>query len=122
MMRTQRFLVALTMINLALLIIRLLSRPERAVANAPLPVLRGSALEIVDERGKVRPSIKVQPAETFEPTGRKYPETVVLRLRGNEGTALRRRESLRALAMTPSAFSPCHLRLTACRLPLPSLH
>jgi hypothetical protein len=28
----------------------------------------------------VRASIKVQPAETFEPTGRKYPETVVLRL------------------------------------------
>jgi hypothetical protein len=28
----------------------------------------------------VRASIKVQPAETFEPTGRRPPETVVLRL------------------------------------------
>jgi hypothetical protein len=43
-------------------------------------VVRGTALEIVDNRGRVRASIKVQPAETFKPTGRKYPETVVLRL------------------------------------------
>ncbi len=79
-MGTQRFLVGITIINLSLLIILLLSRTERALANPSPPVLRGSGLAIVDDRGRVRASIKVQPAETFEPTGRKYPETVVLRL------------------------------------------
>jgi hypothetical protein len=41
-------------------------------------VLRGRALEIVDERGRVRASIKVQPGGTTG--GRPYPETVILRL------------------------------------------
>jgi hypothetical protein len=79
-MRIQRFLVGLSALNLILLIYLLLSRPEPAQASTGLSVLRGSSLEIVDDRGRVRASIKVQPAETFEPTGKKYPETVVLRL------------------------------------------
>ncbi len=79
-MKTQRFLVGLTVLNMILLIVLLLSRTQLALAYTRAPVLRGSALEIVDEWGRVRASIKVQPAETFEPTGRKYPETVVLRL------------------------------------------
>ncbi len=79
-MRTQRFLVGLSALNLILLIYLLLSRPEPAQASTGLSVLRGSSLEIVDDRGQVRASIKVQPAETFEPTGKKYPETVILRL------------------------------------------
>jgi hypothetical protein len=79
-MRTQRFLVGLSALNLILLIYVLLSRTEPAQASTRLSVLRGSSLEIVDGRGRVRASIKVQPAETFEPTGKKYPETVVLRL------------------------------------------
>jgi hypothetical protein len=73
-------LLALSVANLILLVFLLLSRAEPALANPGVPVLRGSALEIVDGRGRVRASIKVQPAEVFEPTGRKYPETVVLRL------------------------------------------
>ena len=76
----QRFLVGLSLINLVLLAFLLLSRTEPALANTGSPVLRGTALEIVDDRGRVRASIKVQPAETFKPTGKKYPETVVLRL------------------------------------------
>jgi hypothetical protein len=73
-------LLALSVANLILLVFLLLSRAEPALANPGVPVLRGSALEIVDGRGRVRANIKVQPAEVFEPTGRKYPETVVLRL------------------------------------------
>jgi hypothetical protein len=41
-------------------------------------VLRGHALEIVDERGRVRASIQVQPSGTVD--GKPYPETVILRL------------------------------------------
>ena len=79
-MTTQRFLVVLTVLNLALLSFLLLTRTPVVLAYTGADVIRGSALEILDSRGRVRASIKVQPAETFEPTGRKYPETVVLRL------------------------------------------
>jgi hypothetical protein len=79
-MSLPRFLVGLSIINLMLLLFLLLSRTEPALARAQASVLRGRALEIVDDQGRVRASIKIQPAETFAPTGRKYPETVVLRL------------------------------------------
>jgi hypothetical protein len=79
-MNVQRLIIVFTSLNFALLVVLLLSRTEPLLATGSSQVLRGSALEIVDDRGRVRASIKVQPAETFEPTGRKYPETVVLRL------------------------------------------
>jgi hypothetical protein len=84
-MRTHHFLVGLSVVNLVLLIFLLLSRTELALATTGVSVLRGTALEIVDSQGRVRASIKVQPAETFKPTGRKYPETVVLRLIDPDG-------------------------------------
>ena len=84
-MKAQRFLIVLTVLNLILLSFLLLTRTPPALAYTGADVLRGSALEIVDGRGRVRASIKVQPAETFEPTGRKYPETVVLRLIDQHG-------------------------------------
>ena len=79
-MKTHRILVALTVLNLILLSFLLLTRTRPVLAYTGADVVRGTALEIVDSRGRVRACIKVQPAETFEPTGRKYPETVVLRL------------------------------------------
>lgn len=79
-MKTPRFLVALTVINLGLLGFQLLRSTGPVEAADVPPVLRGRSLEIVDDQGRVRASIKLQPAETFKPTGRKYPETVVLRL------------------------------------------
>ena len=79
-MKTQRVLLILTGLNLMLLAFLLLSRSEPALATSQMPVLRGRALEIVDDQGRVRASIKVHAAETFERTGKKYPETVVLRL------------------------------------------
>ena len=84
-MKTHRFLVVLTVLNLMLLSFLLLTRTPAALAYTGSGVVRGNALEIVDARGRVRASIKVQPAETFEPTGRKYPETVVLRLIDQHG-------------------------------------
>src|SRR4051812_32225853 len=81
-MDIQRLSVGLTVLNLFLFTSILISQSQPAVATtgASAPVLRGQRLEIVDQRGRVRASIKVEPAGTFKPTGRKYPETVMLRL------------------------------------------
>ena len=81
-MKTQRIAIALTVINLVFLMFNLAhSRP--ATADGVAPVLRGRALEIVDDQGRVRASIKVHPADqTFKmPNGKTgYPETVMFRL------------------------------------------
>jgi hypothetical protein len=74
---THRFHVALTAINLVLLLILGGSLWPVSADTAP-PVLRGSALEIVDATGKVRASIGILPAGT-DANGA-YPETVLLRL------------------------------------------
>jgi len=79
-MTAQRFLVALTGLNLALVTFSFLSLTRPVVAASEIaPVLRGRALEIVDDRGQVRASIAVMPATTG------YPETVLLRLRTSAG-------------------------------------
>jgi len=81
-MNTQRFLIALTVVNVASLAISL-ARPGAAGAEGVAPVLRGRALEIVDDRGRVRASITVFPADPAVkmPDGTTgYPETVLLRL------------------------------------------
>ncbi|HKP85820.1 MAG TPA: hypothetical protein VJZ26_06980 [Blastocatellia bacterium] len=81
-MKTQRFAIVLTVINLVILMITLAhSRP--ATADGVADVLRGRSLEIVDDHGRVRASIKVHPADqTFKmPDGKiGYPETVMFRL------------------------------------------
>lgn len=81
-MKLQRFLIALTFVNTALLAF-LLARPGVAGAHGIEPVLRGRALEIVDDRGLVRASIAVYPPDPKirMPDGTTgYPETVLLRL------------------------------------------
>ena len=77
-MKTQRFLLALTVVNLGLLLVLLLWQ-IRPLADSEAPVLRGRALEIVDERGRVRASISVLPA-IRQAGGDTYAETVLLRL------------------------------------------
>jgi hypothetical protein len=80
-MKNQRLLVALTVVNLGLLAFQLV-RPRLDLARETGPVLRGRALELVDERGKVRAEIRVFPADPTHklPGGDPYPETVLLRL------------------------------------------
>ena len=88
-MKLQRILIALTVVNLGLTIF-LLSQIKRVEAVAPAPaeagpapVLRGSALEIVDHQGRVRASIKLHAADPNYkwPDGKTgYPETVMFRL------------------------------------------
>ncbi len=77
-MKIQPLLISLTLVNPALLIFTL-AQMRPAVAESVPPVLRGRALEIVDERGRVRASLNVLPAKT-QPNGETYPETVLLRL------------------------------------------
>lgn len=84
-MRTQRYLFALSFLNLLLLSFLLLSRTGPALASSGSDVLRGRALEIIDDHGRVRASIKLHEAGTFKPTGKKLPETVMLRLIDSEG-------------------------------------
>jgi hypothetical protein len=76
-MKTQRFAVVLTVVNLLILLFAL-PRVGQATAQV-VPVLRGRSLEIVDGFGKVRAQLSVLPPSTM-PDGKKYPETVLLRL------------------------------------------
>jgi hypothetical protein len=77
-MKIQRLAIVLTVINLVILMFALAqNRPTAAQDVAP--VLRGRALEIVDERGIVRARINVEPAVAM-PDGKTYPEAVVFRM------------------------------------------
>ncbi len=76
-MKTQRFAVALTIINLGLTIF-LLAQLRSARAEQTPAVLRGQALEIVDAQGRIRASISVEKPVTVN--SKHYPETVLLRL------------------------------------------
>jgi len=82
-MKVYRLLVALTVLNLVLLVF-LLAQMRPATAQEIAPVLRGRALQIVDDQGKVRASISVLPASP-QKDGSVYPETVLLRLITEKG-------------------------------------
>jgi len=76
-MKTQRLVAILLFANVGLLIALIAEHtPTLSAAQAELPVLRGRALEIVDEAGFVRASIKVHGPTTVN--GRQYPGAVVL--------------------------------------------
>ena len=83
-MRGQRWAIVLTVVNLLLLVGLVAERVRPAVAQTAraaqdvVPVLRGRALEIVDERNRVRAQLAVMPPSTVD--GKAYPETVLLRL------------------------------------------
>ena len=94
-MKIQRVLIALTVINLglALFLVSQIRRVDAGVdaaagASGPAQVLRGSSLEIVDEQGRVRASIKLQDGDPKYkmPDGKiGYPETVMFRLIDSNG-------------------------------------
>jgi len=78
-MAAQRLVVALTVANIVVLALSAAQLVGPAFAQTEPPVLRGRALEIVDEQGRVRASINVLPAGRSQ-SGDAYPETVLLRL------------------------------------------
>jgi hypothetical protein len=71
-------LAVLTLVNLVVLI-GSLGTLRPAVAQGVPAVLRGRALEIVDDQGRVRASVTVIPGGT-SPKGDRHAETVLLRL------------------------------------------
>ena len=82
-MRLQRFLIALTVVNMLLLVGTLACMHPVAAQRAP-DILRGRGLEIIDAGGRVRASLSVLPS-TKQPNGEMYPETVLLRLITEQG-------------------------------------
>jgi hypothetical protein len=78
-MKLQPILIALTVINLGILVLTYAQLKPAVAAADIVPMLRGRGLEIVDENGRVRASINVYPASTSK-DGKKYEETVLLRL------------------------------------------
>ncbi len=86
-MERQRLLTLVTAVNLGLLWYQVAQPHPGVAATTDVPaVLRGHALEIVDERGRVRASLSVLPEDpkvTWK--GKPYPETVLLRLMSPDG-------------------------------------
>jgi hypothetical protein len=75
---SQRIAIALTVINLALLVF-LLAQTSKTAADDVAPVLRGHALQILDDKNQVRAEILVHGPETTV-SGKTYPETVLFRM------------------------------------------
>jgi hypothetical protein len=115
-MNTQRFVIALTVVNFIVLTFALV-RPGTAAEAAP-GVLRGRALEIVDDQGRIRASITVLPADPAVkmPDGTTgYPETVLLRLitsKGRPNVKLATMENGAALVLGGEA-NPTHVQMLA---------
>jgi hypothetical protein len=76
-MKSQRLTIGLTAINFMLFIF-LLAQIHGTKAQDVAPVLRGRALEIIDDRGNVRAEISVRGPETVN--GKAYPEAVLFRM------------------------------------------
>jgi hypothetical protein len=122
-MKFQRLLFALTVFNLGLLVFLLAHIEVRFLGfrflrtvevNDTGSILRGRALEITDEAGRVRASIRLHPASTL-PDGTAYPETVLLRLitsQGRPNVKIAATEDGSALALGGEA-DPTHVAIGA---------
>jgi hypothetical protein len=115
-MKLSRFLIVLTTVNLAILVVTLVQ--HRPWISEVAPVLRGRALQIVDEQGHVRASIAVHPAQ-MQANGETYPETVLLRLiteRGRPSVKISASEEMSGATLTgPSGTSNTYTTLQARR-------
>ncbi|HEY8188562.1 MAG TPA: hypothetical protein VIF64_21005 [Pyrinomonadaceae bacterium] len=76
-MKIQRVAIALTIINLVLLTFQL-AQSYRAHAEDVAPLLRGRALQIVDDQNRTRAEILVHGPETVD--GKTYPGAVLFRM------------------------------------------
>ena len=122
-MKSQRLLIALAVLNLGLLAFLLAQVEVRflgfrflgsAEVHAAGSVLRGRALEITDDGGRTRASIRLHPASVL-PDGTTYPETVLLRLINSQGTPnvkLAATEDGSGLVLSGDA-NPTHVQILA---------
>jgi len=86
-MKVYRFIVAISVVNVALLVF-LLAEMSPIKAQGVPDVLRARSLELLDAQGRVRAEIKVFPADpnVRMPDGTiGYPETVLFRLVNSKG-------------------------------------
>ena len=115
-MKIQPVLIVVTLVNMALLTFTLAQLRPAVAAEEVAPVLRGRALQIVDDRGNVRASIDVYPAST-QKNGEIYPETVLLRLiteRGRPSVKISASEQLAGVALVgPSNTKETYVQLGA---------
>src|SRR6476620_7135486 len=84
-MKIQQLSIILTVINLGLLVYLLVTHRGSLLTSDVATVVRCRALQVVDDQGRVRAGISVLPAAGFKPTGKAYPETVILRLIDADG-------------------------------------
>jgi len=114
--KIQPILIVLTLVNLALLIFTLAQMRSAVAADEAAPVLRGRALQIVDDRGRVRASINVYPAST-QKDGESYAKTVLLRLiteQGRPSVKIGASEQTAGLALVgPSGTKETYVQLAA---------
>jgi hypothetical protein len=114
-MKTRWSLALLTVANLVVLISSLATMRPAAAQGVPA-VLRGRALEIVDDQGRVRASLTVLPAGTSA-KGDHYRETVLLRLiteRGRPSVKIGASEESAGLAFSgPTGTSDTYVILEA---------
>jgi len=115
-MKTSRSLFALTVLNLALLLLAIAQQLRPAFAQDEPPVLRGRALQIVDAQGRIRASISVLPASRST-NGDEQAETVLLRLiteRGRPSVKIASSEPASGLSFTgPTGTKDTYLILEA---------
>lgn len=78
-MRIPRILIIVTALNCGLVVVNLAQLVTPARAHSTSDVLRARALQIVDERDRVRASLEILPAGTSA-AGVRSEETVLLRL------------------------------------------
>ena len=104
--------VAMTVLNFGMLAFQTVYRPTPAAGEDP--VLRGRALEIVDDRGRVRASLKLE-VRTHK-NGRHYAEAVLLRLidqQGRPGVKLETAEDGGAGLLLLTRSDSAYIRLDA---------
>ena len=78
-MIVSRGLIAMTILNVVLVLVNFGASIRPVLAEASPPILRARALQIVDEQGRIRASLAVLPASTSS-AGAATQETVLLRL------------------------------------------
>jgi len=78
------FTLGLTVLNIGAALISITQALQPARADSQADILRARALQIVDDRGRVRASLTVLPATTSE-AGLTTQETVLLRLITEKG-------------------------------------
>ena len=117
-MKTQKFVVGLTVLNLLILLSAFIQANSAATPELP-PVLRVKELELVDDQGRVRAMLKVLPADpdvTMPDGTTGYPETVLFRLidsKGHPNVKIAATEDGSGISLGGEASTSTHIQMLA---------